>query len=85
MSLSCSFDQPVFVRCMMSDGFVGQSKRALTGGTNPGDLPLVDGMSDAKTRHVRIIVFRNTMLIFKWILCMYSKYSQFCNFRSTSK
>ncbi len=29
MSLFCSFDQPVLVRCMTSDGFAMQSKRAL--------------------------------------------------------
>ncbi len=29
-SLFCSFDKSVFVRCMMLDGFVRQSKRALS-------------------------------------------------------
>ncbi len=30
MSLFSSFDKPVFVRCLTSDGFVRQSKRALS-------------------------------------------------------
>ncbi len=29
MSMSCSFGQPDFVRWLISDGFVRQSKRAL--------------------------------------------------------